>query len=101
MAFKLYSDSFLDRPLLVCDVCNQSITDLYGDKVTGTPSHDGQVSDVTVHHATCPPPAGAVTMSLVDFLRLLVIQGRIGDIGTDQGIDTAHVQYPTGKGFQA
>ena len=36
--------------------------------------------------AAMPVLAGAVTMSLVDFLRLLAIQGRIGDIGTDQGV---------------
>ena len=58
MAFKLYSDSMLDQPVLACDVCGQQIIDVWNDKATGSPSHNGQVTDVTVHHAACVPPAG-------------------------------------------
>lgn len=99
--FKLYSDSFLDRPILVCDVCDQPITDIWGDKATATPSRDGHVNPVTIHHAACTPQAGSVTMSLIEFLKLLAVQNRIGDLGSDGGIDTVHVQYPTGGRFEA
>lgn len=99
MAFKLYSDAQTDRPILVCDVCGQKIADVWSGKATGTPSGAGQVTDVTVHHAACVPPAGAVTIPMVDFLRLLVIQNRIGDLGSNGVIDRLYVEYPTGKGF--
>jgi hypothetical protein len=98
MAFKLYSDSILDRPLVACDVCGQPIMDVWNDKATGSPSHDGQVSNVMVHHAACVA-TGSVTISLIDFLRLLCVQQRIGDLGSDGGIDKLTVEYPTGKGF--
>jgi hypothetical protein len=99
MGFKLYSDSSVDRPMLACDVCGLKVFDFWTDKATGTPSHDGQLSDVTVHHAACTPPAGAVTMSLIDFLRLFVVQSRIGDLGSNSTMDKVSVEYPTGKGF--
>lgn len=98
MAFKLQSDSVNDRPLILCDVCDQPIYDLWNDKATGTPTI-GQTTDVTVHHAACTPPAGSVTIPLIDFLRLFTIQGRVGDVGSDGGIDKACVEYPTGGRF--
>lgn len=101
MTFKLYSDAQVDQPMICCDVCGEKIIDVWSDKATGTPSHDGQLSAVTVHHAACVPPAGSVTMLLIDFLRLFVITNRIGDLGSNQGVDTLHVQYPTGRGFEA
>ena len=101
MPFKLYSDQFTDQPIFVCDVCDQPIFDIWNNKATGSPSHDGQASDVTVHHATCVPPAGAVTIPLIDFLRLLVVQSRPGDLGSIGGLDKVCVEYPTGKGFEA
>lgn len=100
MAFKLYSDAQVDHPMLTCDVCGQQIIDVWNDKATGSPGNNGQVTDVTVHHVTCVPPAGSVTIPLMDFLRLFVVQNRVGDIGSNQGMDTAYVQYPTGKGFE-
>lgn len=100
MAFKLYSDQFSDQPVLMCDVCDQKIFDIWNDKATGSPSHDGQTSAVTVHHAACVPPAGAVTIPLIDFLRLFVVQSRPGDLGSVGGMDRVGVEYPTGKGFE-
>lgn len=100
MAFKLYSDSFSDIPRLVCDVCSEVIVDVWSDKATGSPSHDGQTTDVTIHHAACPA-SGAVTILLIDFMRLFAVQARIGDLGSNGQIDTAHVQYRTGRGFEA
>jgi hypothetical protein len=100
MAFKLYSDAQIDMPMLTCDVCGERIIDIWNDKATGSPSHDGQTTQVSVHHAACVPPSGTVTIALIDFLRLLVVQNRVGDLGSNQGIDTVFVQYPTGKGFE-
>lgn len=100
MAFKLYSDSQVDMPMLTCDVCSERIIDIWNDKATASPSGNGQVTDVSVHHAACVPPPGTVTMPLIDFLRLLVVQNRVGDLGSHQGIDTVYVKYPTGKGFE-
>lgn len=100
MAFKLYSDAQMDQPLFACDVCGQKIIDIWSDKATGSPSHDGQVTDVVVHHAACIPSAGTVTILLVDFLRLLVIGNRPGDLGSDGVTDKLSVEYPSGKGFE-
>lgn len=100
MAFKLYSDAQVDQPVLACDVCGQQIFDIWNDKATASPSNNGQVTDVTVHHAACVPPVGSVTIPLMNFLRLFAVQARLGDVGSSQGVDTAFVQYPTGKGFE-
>lgn len=100
MAFKLYSDAQVDQPLICCDVCGEKIVDVWSDKATSTPSGNGQVTDVTVHHAACVPPAGAVTIPLIDFLRLLTIQNRIGNLGSNGVVDRLSVEYPTGKGFE-
>lgn len=99
MSFKLRSDSTSDRPVLLCDVCDQPLFDIWSDKATGTPAVD-QTTVITVHHAACVPPDGAVTIPLVDFLRLFVIQNRVGDLGSDGGIDKVGVEYPVGKGFE-
>ena len=99
MSFKLRSDASTDFPTLVCDVCDQGIFDLWNDKATGTPTN-GQTVDITVHHATCTPPAGTVTMPLIEFLRLFTIMNRIGDVGSDNTNEKAYVEYPTGKGFE-
>lgn len=99
MGFKLQSDSFMDRPVILCDVCDQPLADIFSDKATGTPTTN-QFNVVTVHHATCVPPAGSVTIPLIQFLRLLVVQNRIGDLASDGGIDKVGVEYPTGKGFE-
>jgi hypothetical protein len=96
MGFKLYSDSMMDMPMLACDVCGQKIIDIWSDKATGTPSQDGQLSDVTVHHASCAA-TGSVSMQLIDFIRLF----RPGNLGSDGQLDTVHVQYPTGGRFEA
>jgi hypothetical protein len=100
MGFKLYSDSMVDQPLLACDVCGQKIIDIWNDKATGTPSHDGQISDVTIHHAGCVA-TGSISMQLVDFIRLFIISSRPGNLGSTGGIDEVHVQYPTGGRFEA
>lgn len=99
MAFKLYSDKVSDLPFLACDVCGQRIVDVWGDKATGTPSNDGKVSEVVVHHAACKA-TGAVQIPLVDFLRLFVISNRIGNLASDGKTDRLSVEYPSGKGFE-
>lgn len=99
MAFKLFSDSMMDTPLISCDVCGQDILDIWNDKATGSPSHNGQVTGVTIHHAGCVA-TGTVTIPLIEFLRLLAISLRLGDVGSDGLLNTAHVQYPMGKGFE-
>ena len=99
MGFRLQSDSASQRPLIVCDVCSQPILDIWNDKATGTPTI-GQTVDITVHHATCTPPDGSVTIPLIDFLRLLSVQNRLGDLGSDGTMDKVGVEYPTGKGFE-
>lgn len=99
MGFKLYSDSIDDRPLLACDVCGLKIVDIWNDKATGTPSNNGQTSDVTIHHAACAA-TGAVTIPLIEFIRLFVVAARPGDLGSDGVVNTVHVQYPMGKGFE-
>jgi hypothetical protein len=100
MGFKLYSDGQVDRPVLVCDVCGETNLDLWNDKATGTPTFNGQLSTVTVHHRTCVPPTGSVTMLLIDFLRLFSVQSRLGDLATNGLIDSVAVEYPTGRRFQ-
>lgn len=100
MSFKLYSDSIVDRPLLACDTCGQKIVDIWNDKASGTPSKDGNVTDVVIHHAKCAG-AGTVHMQLIDFIRLFAIQNRIGDLGSIGGADKLTIEFPTGKGFKA
>ena len=100
MAFKLYSDAQMDHPVLCCDVCGERMIDVWNDKATGSPTHDGQMSAMTVHHAACVPPAGAVTMLLIDFLRLFVVQNRLGDLAADGVTDKLTVSYPAMKGFE-
>lgn len=100
MAFKLYSDAQVDQPLIACDVCSERIADVWNAKVTGSPGSNGQVTDVTVHHAACVPPPGAVTITLINFLRLFVIQNRLGDAGSDGVTEHLTVHYPAGKGFE-
>jgi len=100
MGFKLYSDSLGDQPYLACDVCGQQIVDIWNDKATATPSYNGQLSDVTVHHAACAA-TGAVTMLLVDFIRLFVVTNRPGNRGSDGQFDNVNVQYPMGGRFEA
>lgn len=99
MAFKLYSDKITDLPHLACDVCGQRIVDVWNEKATGTPTGDGKVSEVVVHHAACKA-TGTVTIPLVDFLRLFVIGIRIGNLASDGKTDRLSVEYPTGKGFE-
>lgn len=100
MGFKLYSDPTVDRPMFACDVCGQQIVDIWNDKATGSPSHDGQVTDVTIHHRTCQA-SGTVTMLLIDFIRLLVVSTRPGDLGSNGVLDKVSVEYPMGRGFVA
>ena len=99
MAFKLRKDSNADTPLICCDVCGDPIFDIWSARATSTPT-TGQTVAVTVHHPACVPPPGAVTISLIDFLRLFSTQNRLGDLGSDGTTETVCVQYPTGKGFQ-
>lgn len=99
MPFKLYSDAQVDQPLFACDVCSQKIIDIWSDKATGSPSHNGQVTDVTIHHAACVPPPGTVTILLVDFFRLLVMGNRPGDLASDGVTDKLCVEFPAGKRF--
>jgi hypothetical protein len=99
MAFKLYSDASLDQPVILCDVCSQPMHDLWGGKATGTPTNDGQLSVLTLHHAACSA-SGAVTISLIEFFRLFVITNRVGDVGSDGVLEKACVEYPMGKGFE-
>lgn len=99
MAFKLSSDANADFPMLICDVCGEKVFDIWNDKATGSPV-DGQVTEVKVHHAKCQA-TGTVTISLIDFLRLFVVQNRVGDLGSSGSIDKVSVEYPTGKGFEA
>jgi hypothetical protein len=99
MAFKLSSDSLVDQPILMCDVCQQKIVDIWNDKATGSPAN-GQVVDVTVHHAGCQA-TGTVTMPLIDFLRLFVARTRLGDVASDGSIDRVYVECPTKGRFEA
>lgn len=99
MPFKLYSDVVSDAPVLSCDVCGGRILDVWNDKATATPSNNGQTTDVVVHHAKCAA-TGAVTIPLVNFLRLFIIANRVGDLGSDGKLDRLTVEYPTGKGFE-
>ena len=99
MAFKLYSGSSVDQPILMCDVCGLKIVDVWNDQATASPGHDGQVVDVTVHHAACPA-TGAVSMPLIDFLRLFVSRSRLGDVASDGTTDKVYVECPT-KGMFA
>lgn len=98
MAFKLYSDSLGDRPLLVCDVCGLNIVDLWNDKATGSPVPSG-ITDVIIHHAACVA-SGTVTIPLIDFVRLFTVANRPGDMGSDGIVDKVSVEYPMGKGFE-
>ena len=98
MAFKLQSDAVNDRPIILCDVCSQPIQDIWNSRATGSPVN-GQTTALTVRHATCAA-AGAVDIALIDFLRLLIIQNRAGDMGSDGKKDWVRVEYPTGKRFQ-
>ena len=100
MGFKLYSDSMTDMPMLACDVCGERIIDIWNDKATGSPGRDGQTTDVVVHHATHDVP-GTVSMLLVDFIRLFVVQNRPGNLGSDGVNNTVHVQYPMARRFDA
>lgn len=99
MAFKLYSDQLTDLPYLACDVCGQRIVDVWSDKASGSPTNDGKISEVVVHHAACKAP-GALQIPLINFLRLFVIGNRIGNVGSDGKTDRLIVEYPTGKGFE-
>lgn len=100
MAFKLYSDSFGAKPILLCDVCQNSLLDIWSDFATATPA-SGQTVDVTVYHKTCVPPnPGSVTMLMVDFLRLYALKSSIGDIATDGVKDKMSFQFPSGAGFE-
>lgn len=98
MAFKLYSDGSVDHPFISCDVCSEKITDVWSAKATGSPQA-GQTVGVTVHHPSCAA-TGAITMSLIEFLRMFVVKNRIGDVGSDGQVETAHVPYPEGRGFE-
>lgn len=100
MAFKLYSDANTDQPVVACDVCGEKILDLWSGRATGSPSHDGQTTDVSVHHPACVPPPGAVTIPLIEFLKLFTIMNRLGDFGSLGGTDRLTVEYPTGRGFE-
>ena len=100
MGFKLYSDQFSDLPILACDVCGERILDIWNDKATGSPGLDGQTTDVVIHHAS-HVVTGTVTMALVDFIRLFIIQSRPGNLGSDGQHDHVDVQYPMGGRFEA
>ena len=99
MGFKLYSDSMMDRPILMCDVCGGQLVDLFADKASGSPGSNGQITDVVVHHAKCAS-AGAVHIPLLDFLKLFAIENRIGTLGTDGAVNRLTVEHPAGKGFE-
>jgi hypothetical protein len=99
MGFKLYSDQLMDMPLLACDVCGEKILDIWNDKATGSPGHDGSTTDVKIHHAKCQAPQGTVTMALVDFIRLFVLTNRPGNASSDKKMDRITVEYPIGKRF--
>ena len=100
MGFKLYSVQFSDLPILACDVCGERILDIWNDKATGSPGLDGQTTDVVIHHAS-HVVTGTVTMALVDFIRLFIIQSRPGNLGSDGQHDHVDVQYPMGGRFEA
>lgn len=100
MAFKLYSDQYGARPMLMCDVCGQPLMDLWSDFATATPT-SGQTVDVTCYHKTCTPQTpGSVTMLMIDFLRLYGLKSSLGDIASEGGKDRVCFQFPTGSGFE-
>lgn len=100
MSFKLYSDAMVDLPMLVCDTCHEKIVDVWNDKASGSPGSDGKVTDVVIHHAKCAG-AGSVHIPLIDFLKLLVVQYRLGSLGSNGVTDKVTLEYPSGKGFEA
>lgn len=100
MGFKLYSDQYGDRPMIMCDVCGQPLMDFWTDFATATPV-DGQTVDVICYHKTCvPAQQGSVTMLMIDFLRLHALKNSIGDIGSDGVRDRVSFLFPMGAGFE-
>lgn len=100
MAFKLYSDQFGAKPILLCDVCQEPLLDIWSDLATATPT-SGQTVDVTTYHKTCTPQSpGSVVMLMVDFLRLYAMKSGIGDVATDGVKDKMCFMFPVGAGFE-
>ncbi len=97
MGLKLTQSNGRDFPVLMCDVCNGRIYDLFGDLASGS-RVDGGLGNIVIHHKACPTTE-ALHMPLNKFFALTVICNRMGDLASNGVTETLKFEFPVDGGF--